>query len=158
MAFDCTDGMNIVHRPSMPAAQKRTMKYLPILWLVFAAIPAQADDEERAEVYQVMLSCAAFHTIEATKVGEDSSAAQQAVAEDYAAAAITFADDGLQETVNRDLQTLLTDFKKKLDTGEPRAMAEQWTALESACRELYPMKDELVAKRKAESNGGSETR
>jgi hypothetical protein len=134
------------------------MKYLPILLLAFAAVPANADEAERAEVYQVMLSCAAFHTIESTKVANDSSAAQIAVAKDYAEAAISFAGDGNKATVNSDLEALLADYRAKLDTGEPRAMAEQWTALESACRELYPIKDELVTRRKAELRGDGEAR
>lgn len=129
---------------------------LPLLLLL--AVPAQADEDERQEIYSSLLHCAAFHTIEATKTSGDASAAQMASAYDYANAATVFVADGRSATVDAELKALLDSFKQKLDTGEPRAMAEQWTALESACRELHVAKDELVARRKAELGGDTETR
>jgi hypothetical protein len=148
--------MSAVHCPAIVGTQKGGMKILKLPLLValsLLAIPAQADEDERQEIYSSLLSCAAFHTIEATKSSGDASAAQMATAYDYANAATVFAADGKSATVDAELKTLLESFKQKLDTGEPRAMAEQWTALESACRELYGAKDELVAKRRAEIGG-----
>jgi hypothetical protein len=126
--------------------------------LALIAVPAQADEDERQEIYSSLLHCAAFHTIEATKTSGDASAAQTATAYDYANAATVFAADGKSATVDAELKALLASFKQKLDTGEPREMAEQWTALESACQELHVAKDELVAKRKAELGGDVEAR
>jgi hypothetical protein len=148
--------MTTVHCAAMMSAQKGCMKSLKLSVLAvlsLVALPAQADDDERQEIYSSLLSCAAFHTIEATKTSGDASAAQTATAYDYANAATVFAADGKSVTVNAELKTLLESFKQKLDTGEPRAMAEQWTALESACQELHVAKDALVAKRKAELGG-----
>jgi hypothetical protein len=128
----------------------RTAFALPVLLLT---TPVHADEEERQEIYNSLLSCAAFHTIEASKTSGDSSAAQQASAYDYAEAAATFAPDGKTATTNADLQAMLTAFNAKLNEGEPRAMAEHWTVLETSCNELHPLKDSLVAKRKAELAG-----
>jgi hypothetical protein len=153
--------MTTVHCSAMVRAQKGGMKMLklPLLAaLSLLAIPAQADDDERQEIYSSLLSCSAFHTIEATKSSGDASAAQTATAYDYANAATVFAADGKSATVDAELKNLLENFKQKLDTGEPRAMAEQWTALESACQELHLAKDELVARRKAERGGDGEGR
>jgi hypothetical protein len=153
--------MTAVHCPAIKAAQKGGMKMLQlsvVATLSLLAIPAQADEDERQEIYNSLLSCAAFHTIEATKTQGDASAAQTASAYDYANAATVFAADGRSATVDAELKVLLESFKQKLDTGEPRAMAEQWTALESACRELHVAKDELVARRKAERGGDTEAR
>ena len=101
------------------------------------------DDPERAGDYKSLLSCAAFHTIEATRVEGNAAEAQQAVAYDFAKSATRFAPDGKVETANTDLKKLLGVFREKLDTGDVREMAEDWTALESACRRLYPVRDEL---------------
>jgi hypothetical protein len=101
------------------------------------------DDPERAGDYKSLLSCAAFHTIEATRVGGDAGESQQAVAYDFATSAIRFAPDSKVETANADLERLLAIFREKLDTGDVREVAEGWTSLESACRRLYPVRDEL---------------
>ncbi len=119
------------------------------------ASPVIAAEEGDREIYDTFLSCAAFHTIEASRTEGIAAAAHQASAIDYAEAATAFAANQMTSTVNTDLETLLHSFKSKLDSGEPRAMAEQWTALESACRELHPLKDELVRKRKAEAEGSA---
>jgi hypothetical protein len=90
-----------------------------------------------------MLSCAAFHTIEASRSDGDAAEALQAVAYDFAETAVRFAPDGTVETANADLGKLLSEFREKLDTGDVREVAEGWTSLESACRRLYPVRDEL---------------
>ena len=113
-----------------------------------AAVSARADDTERDERYRSFLSCAAFHTIEASKSSGNAVDAQRAVALDYAQAATAFAPDGKGDTANTDLQQLLGDFQKELDEGDPREMAAQWTDLESACDELHQLKDEWAPPRK----------
>jgi hypothetical protein len=118
--------------------------------LTLMPIPAQADDDGQSEIYQSLLSCAAFHTIEATKVQGDTAAAQQGSAYDFAEAAVLFAPDGRTVTANDDLKVMLDNFQEKLNTGEARDMAEQWTGLETACRELHAAKDALVTQRKRE--------
>ena len=101
------------------------------------------DDAVRAGDYKSLLSCAAFHTIEATRSEGDAAESQQAVAYDFATSAIRFAPDGTVETANADLEILLATFREKLDTGDVREVAQGWTSLESACRRLYPVRDEL---------------
>ncbi len=122
--------------------------------LLLAANVAGVDDDEREVRYQSFLSCAAFHTIEASKSSGTAVDSQKALAVDYAQAAAVFAADGKVEAADADLQRMLEDFKGKLETGEPRAMAEQWTGLESACAELYLLKDGWVRERKEELASG----
>jgi hypothetical protein len=117
---------------------------------LLVAAPAIAQDDERQEIYDTFLSCAAFHTIEASRAEGNAVSAQQAAAVDYAEAAVHFAPDGSKATTDSDLKALLDSHQAKLANGEPRAMAEQWTALETACAELHPIKDRLVARRKTE--------
>ncbi len=117
-----------------------------ILSLILAASLANArtsDDPNRQDNYETMLSCAAFHTIEATRSESDAAESQQAVAYDFAKSAVRFAPDGKVETANADLESLLATFREKLDTGDVREVAAGWTSLESACRRLYPVRDEL---------------
>lgn len=117
-----------------------------ILSLILAAAlstTAITDDPSRQDNYETMLSCAAFHTIEASRSEGDAAESQQAVAYDFATSAVRFAPDGTVETANADLEKLLSEFREKLDTGDVREVAEGWTSLESACRRLYPVRDEL---------------
>ena len=120
-----------------------------MLSLILAAAlstPAVATDApNRQDNYETMLSCAAFHTIEATRSEGDAAESQQAVAYDFAKTAVRFSPDGTVETANADLEKLLATFREKLDTGDVREVAEGWTSLESACRRLYPVRDELGA-------------
>ena len=122
-----------------------------ILSLVLAAA-LFADDSERKAYYDSMLSCAAFHTIEATRADADGAQAQQAVAVDFAKTAVSMSADGTVETVNADLEILLAKFREELDTGDVRQMAEDWTDLESACRELYPVRDLFTQMADKEAN------
>ena len=129
------------------------------IFLLFAlttdgpAQPAQAivHIEERQEIYDSLLTCAAFHTIEAAQGDELARASQKATAQDYAEAATLFAADGKASTTDSDLARLLQTFRQQLDSGEPRAMAEQWTALQRECSALHPLKDRLVQKARAEA-------
>ena len=114
------------------------------LLLSAALVNAPAsDDPNRQDSYETMLSCAAFHTIEATRAVGDAAESRQAVAYDFAASAVRFAPDGTVETANADLESLLATFREKLDTGDVREVAEGWTSLESACRRLHPLRDQL---------------
>jgi hypothetical protein len=114
-----------------------------IVSLILAAALA-ADPEIQQENYQAMLSCAAFHTIEATRADADNADAQQALALDFAKAALPYAPDGKVGTANADLEKLLGQFREELDTGDVRQMAEEWTDLDSACAALYPVRDALA--------------
>lgn len=114
-----------------------------IVSLILAAALA-ADPEIQQENYQAMLSCAAFHTIEATRADADNVDAQQALALDFAKAAVPYAPDGKVETANADLEKLLSQFREELDTGDVRQMAEEWTDLDNACAALYPVRDALM--------------
>ena len=120
------------------------MKLSLILAAALSSIAA-TDDPNRQDNYETMLSCAAFHTIEASRSEGDAAESQQAVAYDYATSAVRFAPDGTVVTANADLEKLLATFREKLDTGDVREVAEGWTSLESACRRLYPVRDELGA-------------
>jgi hypothetical protein len=132
-----------VQHLAMEVRQKGAMKR-PILALSLFAAPLFAEDTNRQEDYNSLLSCAAFYTIEATKVKGDASEANQATAYDFAGAAAKLAPDGSVATANADLAVLLKSFREKLDKGEVRAMAEAWTTLESGCRDLHRVKDRLV--------------
>lgn len=120
------------------------MKLLLPAALVLIAAPLLAQDDDRSDAYAAMLGCSAFHTIESTKLQGDAAEAQRAMAYDFAKVAVALAPDGKEETADADLKATLESHQKKLDTGDVREMAEGWTALESACRELYPARDKLV--------------
>ena len=114
-----------------------------LIFVAALAAAPSADDPERQENYETMLSCAAFHTIEATRSDGGAVESQQAVAYDFAKSAVAFAPDKSVESTNADLGKLLGVFREKLDTGDVREMAEDWTDLGSACRRLYPVRDEV---------------
>jgi hypothetical protein len=121
-------------------AQQVGMKLLLPVVLSLLSSPLLAEDGDRSDAYDAMLSCSAFHAIEGSKLQGDAAEAQRALAYDFAEVAATLAPDGTEETANADLKSVLETFQKKLDTGDVRKMAEDWTALESACRELYPIR------------------
>lgn len=114
-------------------------QFLPVLFALIA-VPVSADDSERSDAYDAMLGCAAFHTIESSKLQGDAAEAQRAMAYDFAEVAAPLAPDGKESTADADLKALLESYRQKLDTGDVREMAEDWTALESACAELYPVR------------------
>lgn len=111
------------------------MILLPLLLL------AQAND---AETYDTLLRCAAFHTIEAERLTRDEGAAagdaQKATAEDFATAARNMlSDDNDPKAAETDLAQRRAEYLDALAAGELRDTAQQWTALELACKELYPL-------------------
>lgn len=116
------------------------IKHLPLMLALIAAPLVAQDQSERSDAYDAMLGCAAFHTIESTRAGSDAAEAQLAIAYDFAEVAAGLAPDGQVATANADLETRLTKYRKDLDTGDVREMAEEWTIMESACRELYPLR------------------
>jgi hypothetical protein len=114
--------------------------------MMFSMIFAAAlliEDGDRSDAYDAMLGCAAFNTIEASRAESGAAESLQAVAYDFAKTAVQFAPDRKVETANADLDKRLSEFREKLDTGDVREMAEDWTSLETACRRLYPVRDEL---------------
>lgn len=119
------------------------MILLPFLLLV------QSND---AETYDTLLRCAAFHTIEAERLTRDVGAAagdaQKATAEDFASAARSMlSDDNEPKAVETDLAQRKAEYLDALAAGELRDAAQQWTALELACKELYPLLDRLDSSR-----------
>jgi hypothetical protein len=136
--------MNAVQPPAIVKTQKGGMKLLLPAALLLFTPPLLAQDDDRGDAYASMLGCSAFHTIESSKLQGDAAEAQRALAYDFAKVAVALAPDGQEETADSDLKFTLESYQKKLDTGDVREVAEGWTALESACRELYPARDKLV--------------
>ena len=117
------------------------LRHIALPLILMSTAPLLAQDSERSEAYDAMLGCAAFHTIEASRaVQTDAADAQLAIAYDFAEVAAGLFPDGLVITANNDLKQRLIDYRTKLDTGDVREVAEDWTTLESACRELYPLR------------------
>lgn len=111
-----------------------------MLILPFLLLSQPAD----AETYDALLRCAAFHTIEGERLTRDEGAAagdaQKAVATDFTATArAMLSDDNDANAVETDLGQRKAEYLEKLTSGELRETAEQWTALELACKELQPM-------------------
>ena len=111
-----------------------------MLFLPFLLLAQPAD----AETYDALLRCAAFHTIEGERLERDEGAAagdaQKAVAADFAATArAMLSDDNDANAVETDLGQRKAEYLETLASGELRQTAEQWAALELACKDLYPM-------------------
>ena len=111
------------------------MLILPFLLLFLSA---------DAETYDSLLRCAAFHTIEGERLVRDEGAAagdaQLALARDFSATATAMlSDDNDTNAVETDLAQRKAEYLDKLVSGDVKVVAEQWTALELACKELYPM-------------------
>lgn len=97
-----------------------------------------------AETYDTLLRCAAFHGIEGERLARDEGAAagdaQKAIAEDFASAArALLSADNEVGALETDLASRKADYLDRLASGDLRQTAEQWTALELACKELHPM-------------------
>lgn len=111
-----------------------------MLFLPFLLLAQPAD----VETYDALLRCAAFHTIEGERLEREEGAAagdaQKAVAADFAATArAMLSDDNDANAVETDLGQRKAEYLETLTSGELRDTAEQWTALELACKDLYPM-------------------
>lgn len=125
-----------------------------MLVLPFLLLAQPAD----AETYDALLRCAAFHTIEGERLdrdeGEAAGDSQKAVAADFAATArATLSDDNDANAVETDLGQRKAEYLETLAAGELRDTAKQWTALELACKELYPMLARLDSSGSGEITG-----
>jgi hypothetical protein len=154
MAFKRIGRMIPVQHPAMLNRPIGAMKYLTGIALCLCTTPLLAQETTQQEDYESLLSCAAFYTIEASRAPAGDGEAQQATAYDFANAAAKLAPDGSIATANADLGVLLKSYREKLDNGDVRTMAEGWTALESACRGLHRVKDDLVKQHKPDTGTG----
>lgn len=103
-----------------------------------------------AETYDSLLRCAAFHTIEGERLARDEGAAagdaQLALARDFAVAAgAMLSVDNDTNAVETDLAQRKAEYLDALANGELRQTAEQWTALELACKDLYSVRGAILA-------------
>ncbi|WP_147291755.1 hypothetical protein [Sphingorhabdus pulchriflava] len=116
--------------------------------LLFQPVSAEQED------YNALLSCAAFHAVEAERGESSNREAQLAASRDFldVAAALTSAKS-LGTSAQADLKQLQTDYARHLREGDAKAMAEQWTALDLACRELYPALGKVLAENKLDDKG-----
>ena len=123
------------------------MIIFPML-LLFQPVSAEQED------YNALLSCAAFHAVEAERGEPSNREAQLAASRDFldVAAALTSAKS-LGTSAQADLKQLQTDYARHLREGDAKAMAEQWTALDLACRELYPALGKVLAENKLDDKG-----
>ena len=117
------------------------MLLLPFLFLL------QSSD---AETYDALLRCAAFHSIEGERLARDEGTAagdsQKAIAEDFASTAqAMLSDDNDANAFETDLGQRKAEYIDTLGKGDLRETAEQWTALELACKVLYPMLGAITA-------------
>ena len=112
-----------------------------LLW--FQPLSAEQED------YNALLSCAAFHAVEAERGASSNREAQLAASRDFLDVAAALASaKSLGTVAEADLKQLQTDYARHLGEGEAKAMAEQWTALDLACRELYPALGKVAAESK----------
>lgn len=110
---------------------------------------AQADDAALGrEFYDSLVQCAAFHTVESgmAQEGGDAAASHLATANDYRNDARKHAIDGQPASADTDIQTAIALYRKMIAEGDAQDMAESWTQLESACRELHSVKAQLGQK------------
>ena len=83
------------------------------------------------------------------RVRDDGTAAgdsQKAIAEDFASTArAMLSDDNDANAFETDLGQRKAEYIDTLGKGDLRETAEQWTALELACKDLYPMLGAITA-------------
>ncbi len=99
------------------------------------------------ELFDSLVQCAAFHSVEAglTREGGDSAASHLATANDYRTDARKQTPEATPETADREIDAVILHYRKMLAEGDPQDMAKSWTSLESACRELHGAKARLSA-------------
>ena len=116
--------------------------------LMLQPLPADEDD------YNALLSCAAFHAVEAERGASSNREAQLAASRDFLDVAAALAGaKSLGAAAEADLKQLQADYASHLREGDPAAMAKQWTALDLACRELYPALGKVTAESKLDDRG-----
>lgn len=112
--------------------------------------PLSADEDD----YNALLSCAAFHAVEAERGASSNREAQLAASRDFLDVAAALAGaKSLGAAAEADLKQLQADYASHLREGDPAAMAKQWTALDLACRELYPALGKVTAESKLDDRG-----
>jgi hypothetical protein len=100
------------------------------------------------ELYDSLVQCAAFHTVEAgmTREGENAAASHLATANDYRTDARKHAPNGKPETADADVDSKSKTYRKMIAEGDADDMAKGWTSLESACRQLHSAKAPVADK------------
>lgn len=118
---------------------------IPFLIMLVAPEFTDADRDDAIASY---VQCAAFHRIEAEMATGDEPAADahRASAGDFLEVALHLAGSAKADAVNSDLASVETDYRSQLKKGEVRAVAEGWTQLESACKELHLVREALLGK------------
>jgi hypothetical protein len=111
-----------------------------IFALFLIAAQTELTQMDREDLIWSFSQCAAFHAIEADMAqnGAGSADAQRAVSRDFLEAAHNLAGAAGIAAVDSQAQQIEKDHRTELAKGDARAMAEGWTALESACKEQYP--------------------
>jgi hypothetical protein len=120
-----------------------------IIAALLLSTAAQAQDVSLGrELYDSLVQCAAFHTVEAgmTHEGGDAAASHLATANDYRADARKHSPDGKPETADAEVDSTAKLYRKMIAEGDAEDMAKGWTSLESACRELHIAKGPLADK------------
>jgi hypothetical protein len=125
----------------------RNSKLLALSALFLSAQASARDVSLGRELYDSLVQCAAFHTVEAgmTHEGGDAAASHLATAHDYRADARKHSPDGQSATADADVKTTSELYRKMIAEGDAEDMAKSWTSLESACRELHIAKGPLAA-------------
>jgi hypothetical protein len=118
--------------------------------IFLAALLLSAPVQDNAmgrELYDSLVQCAAFHSVEAgmTREGGDSAASHLAAANDYRAEARKQTAEASPQSADREIDAVTVHYRKMLAEGDPKDMAKSWTSLESACRELHRAKAQLSA-------------
>jgi hypothetical protein len=113
---------------------------LPLMLLITTAEP-----ETDKELYRSFVQCAAFHKVEAYKSAMASDA-QNALSEDFLKVAKYRVPNGDPAAAEADVKGMAKEYQSIISKGDPAQMAQDWTALESACKELYRVKDGLLGR------------
>jgi hypothetical protein len=125
----------------------RNSKLLTMTALLLSAQATAQDVSLGRELYDSLVQCAAFHTVESgmTREGGDAAASHLATAYDYRADARKHSPDGQDATADADVKTTSELYRKMIAEGDAEDMAKGWTSLESACRELHIAKAPMAA-------------
>jgi hypothetical protein len=108
-------------------------------------LTAYADPEEDKELYRSLIQCAAFHKIEAEK-SRDNKDAQNALAMDFLRVAEEKVPNRNVLAAEADVDAMAKEYQAIMTKGDPEDIARGWTSLESACRDLYRVKDGLLGR------------
>jgi hypothetical protein len=100
-------------------------------------------DTDREDAIWSFSQCAAFHAIEAdlTKDGTTAVEAHRAASRDFADAAKRLAPADGVDKVQQQRAEIEKSYRDALSEGDSQTMAEGWTELELACKDLYGVRD-----------------